>query len=1063
MLDAQPRLLQVKAAAGSGKTYSLTLRFLTLLSQTDRLQGAPVCSHAPAEGFFWDEIMAVTFTNKAAMEMKERIVRELKNRALNLDSPAPPALNPRRARELLDDVLRRYSRLNIRTIDSLLNLVVRLFALPLGLAPNFELLFNERDIFDPVYKEFTKTIEKSTSGTEQLEQAALTLIHHDRKAGFWLARTIRKRLATIIRDLRDVPHLTTRQRDIANDLQGPYNEFMKSLNRLETAMRGKQLPLAKQFATFLGKCRSAKLFDGPPTSKFIKKESLRDCILKAGKDLVDSALEQDYARLQIAHEAYTQRYAVLAGAYSWAPLAQLANDLRQAMEAYQLAQGTVLCDSLARRAAQLLAGGEAAPETFCRLGNRLHHLLIDEFQDTSRDQWNALQPIGEECLSKHGSLFYVGDVKQAIYGWRGGDASLFDQIATLPELVAPAGGARSYTLENNWRSSQEIIRFNNDFFQCLSREAVARDVAETIFPKADTGVHDAFVHNIVQGFQDSVQKVADKNLGTGGYVRLHRLPGGKREDTDEQTQKAFRELIDELREREIETRWGDVAVLVRTNTQARQVSQWLVREEIPVVTENSLRMGGHPVIAQLASLLHFLDRPEDNLAFAEFISGQDVFLEEAGLSRSEILEWLASAPKKPFYLAFRNDFPGAWAYMEPLFSHAGMIGPYDMIFEAINAFRLFERHPDTELFLRRLLELAHRAEEKNMRSLSRFLEFWQDQGAEETVPLPQGMNAVTVMTMHKAKGLEFPIVILPFLDWSLPRFSDELAVVKLNEGAYATPLKHDVGQEYWDKCLELALEHCNLLYVSFTRPRHELYGFLPRDRGKSPRPSPVLAALESVLGDYFTDNIHERGQLPDIAPRATSQASTQPASAQRILPTRKEPYRPMAWMPRLRVYRNLEDADNWRNRQRGEIVHKALEYLLDYPKTEQAADLAVQAAVDDFPLSAKQRRELTSQTQELIHWLLSRKDMRHCLRHGRPEAEIIAPDGTGHRVDLLCTCHEGPIAVEYKTGSPSPDHLEQVRRYLELLDALPGTTSEARGRIVYLDKHEIVEVDGGRL
>ena len=272
----------------------------------------------------------------------------------------------------------------------------------------------------------------------------------------------------------------------------------------------------------------------------------------------------------------------------------------------------------------------------------------------------------------------------------------------------------------------------------------------------------------------------------------------------------------------VQPSWGDVAVLVRTNTQAQMVSQWLVAQDIPVITENSLRMGSHPVIAQLAALLHFIDRPEDNLSFAAFISGEDVFLPEAGLSREHILEWLAAAPKKPLYLAFREDFPKQWTLMEPLFAHAGMIGPYDMVAEAISAFRLLERRPDDELFIRRLLELAHRAEEKDMRSLSRFLNFWQEQGTEETVPLPQDVNAVQVMTMHKAKGLEFPIVILPFMDWALPRFDDELAVVPMGNAAYATPLRRDVGELYWEKCLHVALEHCNLLYVAFTRPRNEL-------------------------------------------------------------------------------------------------------------------------------------------------------------------------------------------------------------------------------------------------
>lgn len=1065
------RLLQVKAAAGSGKTYSLTYRFLTLLAQTSRQQHAPVCMSSASVEFSWDEIMAVTFTNKAAMEMKERIVRELKARALGLEGAAPVQLSSHRAVLLLEDVLRRYSRLNIRTIDSLLNLIVRLFALPLELDPDFDLLFSEKDIFDPVYKEFIQNIGTDPEKTDQLEQAALTLIRHDQRAGFWLASTIRQRLSALVEnfDLQAALSIVTRQEEIARALQLPYERFHKALNNLSTLLAEHKIPINKHFDNFLGKCRDAKLFDGPPESAMIKKESLCDCVLSKGKALVNEEEEKAYQILQVAYAAYNRQCAVLGGAYSWAPLAELAENLRQAMENYQIEEGAVLCASLGHRAADLLSGGFAVAEAFCRLGNRLYHLLIDEFQDTSRDQWQALLPLGEECLSKLGSLFYVGDIKQAIYGWRGGDAELFAEVARLPELAGPAGGAFCAPLDTNWRSCKNIVRFNNDFFTSLSRPDHADDIAERIFPKAEQSVRDTFAQALVSNFADSTQKIAEKNEQTEGYVRLQRLPGGRREKIDEQTEAAFNNLLSELRQRHAEPSWGDVAVLVRTNTQALQVSQWLVDEGIPVITENSLRMGSHPVIAQLIALLSFIDRPEDDLAFATFISGKDVFLAETGMNHSEIMEWLSTSPKRPLYLAFRNDFPEEWALIEPLFAHAGIIGPYDMAAEAIRAFRVLERRPGDELFIRRLLELVHQAEENKMPSLSRFLEFWKEQGTEESVPLPQGMNAVQVMTMHKAKGLEFPIVILPFLDWSIPRLDRELAVIPIENEAYVTSLSRNVGEAYWDKMLEIVQEQCNLLYVAFTRPRNELYGFFPAERG-SKKPSPILEILQSYLGEDLDDEIFEAGVCPVADSSAFFSLEKVPSSSpiidERPLSERNEPYQPMSWLPRLRVYRNLEDADNWRNRQRGEIVHKALEYLLDFPETGQAVSQAVSLAVDDFPLSSLQRLELSSQTETLIQWLLSREDMRYCLRHGRPEAEILGADGRQHRVDLLCSTPTGPMAVEYKTGKPSPDHHDQVCRYLGLLDSLPGReergVAPARGLIVYLDRREVVEVEGGK-
>ncbi|MDY7001370.1 MAG: UvrD-helicase domain-containing protein, partial [Thermodesulfobacteriota bacterium] len=144
-------LEQVKASAGSGKTFELTKRFLTLLSKSLEQTPSNACGLGSAQGYTWPEIMAVTFTNKAAAEMKERVVSALKSRALGLEGGPAKDWTPENANARLENILLRFDQLNIRTIDSLLHLLMRVFALEIGPAPDFEAVFQVGEVFEPLY------------------------------------------------------------------------------------------------------------------------------------------------------------------------------------------------------------------------------------------------------------------------------------------------------------------------------------------------------------------------------------------------------------------------------------------------------------------------------------------------------------------------------------------------------------------------------------------------------------------------------------------------------------------------------------------------------------------------------------------------------------------------------------------------------------------------------------------------------------------------------------------------------------------------------------------------
>ncbi|MFQ8888086.1 MAG: UvrD-helicase domain-containing protein [Bilophila wadsworthia] len=271
----------------------------------------------------------------------------------------------------------------------------------------------------------------------------------------------------------------------------------------------------------------------------------------------------------------------------------------------------------------MLSGDYGVPEVFCRLGTSLTHILVDEFQDTSREQWEAIHPLVLEALSRGGSLTWVGDVKQAIYGWRGGDATLFDEVRSDAELCAVAPEPRVDILPTNWRSCRAIVETNNTLFRQLSETATAKAVLSAMLPK-DTP--SALLATILEEGAQLLKKalpVPEQKVAPDkaeGFLRLQRVYGDKSEDLDEEVRERLLGCVQEVVSRRP---WGDVTVLVRSNGKAAQVAGWLMEEGIPVVTDNSFLLAEHPLVEQLTALLTFLDSPRNDLAFWTFLRPPD--------------------------------------------------------------------------------------------------------------------------------------------------------------------------------------------------------------------------------------------------------------------------------------------------------------------------------------------------------------------------------------------------------------------------------------------------------
>ncbi len=1055
-------LMQLKASAGSGKTYALAKRFLALMGDAENKNESLVCAQSAPSGFSWPEIMAATFTNKAASEMKERVIEAIKRTALEINDQKQKAdWSPRKAEITLDRILRSYHRLNIRTIDSLLNLLLKVFALDAGLPPDFELIFDENEPFDQAMDTLISQCEVGDADLSVLFGRALdVLITHDRnssgksKPGFWLVQRLRKRLlALVVHGLTHGDDLLTDQEKMAELLLPSFDAFNLATTSLIQCIEGHGLDAKSPFTKFLAKCSPLELFDGPPSSAYAHKESLEQCIKKASWAAISPFAETCWHDFRQCYACYQYDHAVLNSAYSLAPAVEMADKIGKLMAENERESGQVLNASLPGRVRKLLSGEYGVPDAFCRLGTRLHHLLIDEFQDTSRDQWAAITPLGEECLSKGGSLFYVGDIKQAIYSWRGGDATLFDQVGTQAGLADLAEKSETGSLPCNWRSRGNIVRFNNDLFTRIARPDIASELATAMLGKAPQQEVDDFAATLTHTFADAAQEITQEKDMSGGYLRVELLPGGSVSQSDEQAVDRFEALVaDELAARRP---LSDICALVRKKDHAAMLCDRLVARGIPVITESSLQLKRHFIPRQLTALLAVIDYPGNDLALTELITGE-LFTTASGLERDTLYSWLATRLPGPLHLSFQAAFPDAWERcLAPFIRKAGLMTPYDLACDAASFFQVLTRHPEAELFLKRFLEMVHRAGEAGRASLSSFLELWDTKGDEEKVSLPDSVNAVRIMTIHKAKGLQFPVVIVPFMNW-LIKSDQDLITMEVNGENVLTTLSKEMGQPYWAKRKREVLEQLNLIYVSFTRAEQELFAFLPNEASRS---GPVLKALHLLLNLDLEHPLHEAGTAPPPLPGAGIPTRKPQASSDDSQTNEVEL---MAWLPRLRVYRHMEEA-GYDARMRGEAAHRATELL--QPTGDDKTDIirARTLALYDFPvlatLPAKTRTELKADLDAMLAWMLSHDDLKPWLSSGRSEVSFLDANGALARPDFIHRGKNESVILEFKTGNADPKHALQVRRYLKLLRELEPERA-VRGVVVYLDLQTLELVEG---
>lgn len=1048
-------LRQIKASAGSGKTYELTASFLAALDycEPDSDSAAPCASVNRKRGIALSELLAITFTNAAASEMRQRIIQRLKEAALGLAAD----MDSRSAERWLHFILRDMRSLNIRTIDSLLHLIVRSAALELGLNPEFEPEFSTSDLFLPVLERYVDQASADPESRRLLLNAFSAALDYGKIKGFTKGSHLRDRLAGVLEgvllgkfsDISSREAIQNKFELIQSSVIAPAIKFLDLANKFD-------VPLHKHARSAFEKYAAGNPEKASPT--FATKDSAQDAMTGKNKPFLPE-LELAYQTLKTSVQTYQECGESLRNGAELLPFIELAKRLVGFFSQTEPVRlPAVLVPSLA---AKVIQSENGVPDALCHLGTRLTHFLVDEFQDTSTDQWEVLRSFAEEGLSRGGSLTWVGDVKQSIYGWRGGESQLFDSVKADPGLTAIAPSPAIEILDTNWRSKRVIVNHTNALFSQLADPAFSQEMLKLLVPKSTPAkLLDEMSIRLAQTYNSSevLQNCAAVNHSDEGYVQAVEVMGDKSETVkDEILSRICHLLNDDIHNRHD---WSDILVLCRGNESCRQTAEALIRAGIPVITENSLLLSERSLIVQAQAFLEFLANPRDNLAFWKIISGH-AFLEHpaiSGLSVQQFVDWATGKDLRQqiLYQEFAKDFQQIWkALLEPFVRDGILLAPYDLTREWFSWLDLENRYPEEKVFLARFLEVLHVAENRGLTSVSDFLEYWRGKGQEEKAPLPQNMDAVRIMTIHKAKGLQAPIVIIPGINFNIAPSSKSVVLETAGLRVPGALNSSASGELHYQEYARQAMEAINLLYVAFTRAEDELYFYIPRYSSSNKKNLlPLIDALIEKAGFKlnYAKGTPICGKRCPTEEKDAAKVGSQLAELKRgAVRKTSETWHPMDWLPRLKVFRAHPATSRLTANERGVFIHFCLERLTFHGSPEKDAENAFQHGLRHSGIAVPADSELRKELLKALCWFASLKEAPYWLKKGWPEHTLVDDSGKIMRADLIVPENDGLLIVDYKTGQEYPEHVRQLQDYIACIEKTGQFGGNIRGLIVYLD------------
>lgn len=1033
-----PYIYIVEASAGSGKTYILAQQYLKLILIPE--------SNPPA---FPANILAITFTNKAAAEMKERILEFLKQIALDY-FPAPrerevletvlgKGFSSEKASKVLMQILRHYEFFSVQTIDSFIRSLLISSSYTLHLSPSFR-------IKESYHQQLHKALDALLDRAEKEEELGkifrafiIQYLQIDKRSSWFPKKNIAALLSNLFRQSNlqqgnfAPPSVTSHPFAILSKLEKLLEKFISELPPEE---------VAKRFLDSLKLFRQ-RLKDRDNWYDFPAAFCNNTIPFRKGFSPSPS-LNSLWRRIKKLVKEYVE--AVCFG--RWDVYLKLFLYLQDELENIKQKNDILFLEELNRKAAVIFQEGISLPELYLRLATRFYHYLIDEFQDTSLLQWNNLEPLVEEALAVGGSLFYVGDKKQAIYRFRAGQRELF-------EIVKARFSSRAKVIEEslhtNYRSQKNIVDFNNSIF--------SPSHIEYFLHKLDTrkesrcgylSLTASDIKEIVSVFHSSHQE--SLAVHKEGYVKIEFVESENKEEEEHLIRKKLEETINNVKRR---FSYGSIAVLLRDNAQVHLVTNWLLEAGVPVESDKTLDIRENILIKEIVAFLKFLDSPVDELSFASFISG-NIFSAASGLSRQELKEFLFSAlynrESISLYRKFQRRYPQIWQeFIEAFFKRCGFLPLYEFVVSIFSKLKVFSNFPSQEAFFLKLLELIRKREEEDENSLAAFVDYYENSTSESDfyIEISFPTEAVRVTTIHKSKGLEFEVVILPFLKisenfWRHSRLSylvysspkgAALVYPRKSWACYSERLHNILRQEYKN----ILLDELSNIYVALTRPQQELYIFIPQRK------------REKNLLSYLLENYK---QSKEIGRQKASQQLAQPPKVLDLqIPLEYE-----SWLEKIEEgFPRHSDIKKKDVLLEGEAVHYTFSFIgnLAYEDKDKTLANALLYTRHSFP--SVNIRKIKVILDKVLNYLPARP--LFFIKKGVvfTEKEIVNQYGETRRLDRLIVTDKEVWIVDYKSRGLDREDILQVQEYMRLVSRIYSNL-KVRGFLLRLEEPEVREV-----
>ena len=1019
------------ASAGSGKTYTLTKEYLKILLV------------APANDAY-KKILAITFTNKAVEEMKSRIVESLIDftkeevsektldfmREIGAEIKLDVHSIQLKSRKILKNLIHNYAAFDISTIDKFTHRIIRTFTHDLNLPTNFDVTLDT----DELLKNAIDIVVAKAGDDEQLTHILINFAKN---------KTDDDKSWDVTGDLYEVSKLILNEEHFFNFgklSDKSVDDFSKIAEKIKLKIESNKQKVKENAKLILDDFNGHNLtkddFDRGTFYNHVVnlfQEKATDYNYVNDREIVVPKKSNNLEIVESLTSFWKQKLAIIYNAQNenalfdliiknMIPLS-LINVIYQEYKQLQEDQN-VLSISDFNTIIHNEIKDQPAPFIYERLGDRYRHYFIDEFQDTSQLQWENFVPLIDNALASEdldgtkGSLMLVGDPKQSIYRWRGGKA---EQFIDLSNDLNPFSNKdkKVKNLPKNYRSYSEVVDFNNQFFQFLSNEftneayqKLYQETAKQEFNSKQGGlVSLSFLNDDIE-INDEIAD--DENIT----------------EKDKQYLSKTLEIIQNSIANGFE--YSDIVLLTRKTRNGVLLANFLTENNIPIISSETLLIQNASEVKFIINFLEYLDsanNQESKINWLYFVANEKV-------SKGEIHQFITetkdlSEPDLEKYLA---DFDCTISFENCR---------KKSLYEAVeNIVHVFLKENTTISYVQYFLDLVLERNVKYQTSIADFLEYWGKTGFKQSIPSPEGEKAIRIMTIHKSKGLEFPVVIYPFADDSLIPRSNNIWIPLENESVdmpqalvkntkVLEKFNEATKEIYQTKSQEEILDTINVLYVALTRAEEQLHiisSYKITSKGE--------ISTSKTLATYFINFLQQNANF-SIEQKEYVFGSPKRQSQPQLFSKNKAEIKAVEKaldFSSIKIAK--KEALMWGTTQQdaiefGNILHQILSYII----TKDDLGFAITKSLDEGLIQNSQKAVF----EEKINQIINHPELQDFFNPNYvvfTEHNIISPNEINLKPDRLVLNHNEAFLIDYKTGSPEEKHQKQIENYTRVIEKM---------------------------